>query len=171
MVRIGQLAPLIRVPVLMHGTLTYFDWERTRGHCIALCCVQSLGLIDAIFLNHQSTAFEQCNASLIALCREDTAIYHSGIKHLGPLRVPILSDPLRRLHRLYGIRVQQRLGRCVTFLVDADRILRFRVVHDLNRRGLSAVQELLSVMQHRISAIQKFKLEMAHALSRRSAPS
>src|SRR6185295_17869405 len=112
MLRPGERIPHIRVPALTDGTLTYFDWKLYSGRWMVLCSIPTLGLIDTIFLDHQTAAVEQYDAALIALCQDDGALQHPGIYHLGALQVPILADPLRRLHRAYGLPVQRRYGRC-----------------------------------------------------------
>ncbi len=125
--RIGERAPRFRVPALIGGALTYIDSAQFQGRWTALCFVPYVGLVETAFLDHQANTFAQINTVTV--------------------RIPLLTDPLGRLHRFFGVTVAQMPVRCQTFLIDPDGIIRFHLVHDLNGRGMDALLEIIGAGQ------------------------
>lgn len=161
MLLIGQRAPRFRVPALRDRALTYLDSAALHGRWVVLCCLPRLSLVEATIVDRQGAAFTCYGADFLAVAPEDHALRRPWLGRLGALRAPLLVDPLRRLHRAYGLAPDQTLTRCRTFLIDPDGLLRFHLVHDLIGRGLSAVTEILRLFQHRQTAT------LTHSCTRR----
>ena len=149
MIRIGNRVPYVSIPALMGGVLQYVDWTRFQGRWTALCCVPHLGLIEACFLDRQVEPFAQEGAALLAIGPDGDFLRQPWITQIGTLRLPILGDPLARLRRGLGIAPPDSPARCRTFLIDPDGFLQFRLVHDLNGRGMDVVRMIIGVSQGR----------------------
>ena len=54
---------------------------------------------------------------------------------------------MSRLHRAFGVASAQTQVRCQTFLIDRAGLLRFHLIHDFTDRGLSALQEIVTLSQ------------------------
>lgn len=145
MIRIGQQVGCFRLPGLVHGSLTYVDFRQYRGNWIALCFLSSVGLLDALILDGHAQAFAQEATSLLAVGLDPRALAGSCSGSIAKLRIPILADPLRQLHRAYGIGRTPTPGRCRSFLIGPDGKLRFYLVHDLNGKGVSALLEMIGL--------------------------
>lgn len=141
MVQIGAPAPCFRSPALVDGQLTYVDLARFRTRWAVLCFVHRLELLEAVFLDRHVDGFLKQGLALLAVSPKPEPLHEGWITQFGRLRVPILADPLRRLHRRYRIVATEASPRCHTFLIDPDGLLHFHLVHDLNGRGMSAILE------------------------------
>ena len=64
---------------------------------------------------------------------------------LQELAVPLLTDPLNRLHRAYGMSCSCSSGKANTFLIDPDRILRHHIIHELTTWNMEALCGLLAL--------------------------
>ena len=62
---------------------------------------------------------------------------------LSHITAPILTDPLRRLHRWYGVHRHSPFSDLTTFLVDPDRILRFAFDKALDGRDCEILRNAL----------------------------
>jgi alkyl hydroperoxide reductase subunit AhpC len=152
MLLIGHRAPRFRVPALRDGALTYLDSAGLRGRWVVLCCLPRLSLVEATIVDRQAATFADYRAEFLAVAPDDRTLRRPWLVRLGALRAPLLVDPLRRLHRAYGLVQDQTLTRCRTFLIDPDGLLRFHLVHDLTGRGLGAIMEILRLFQHQRTA-------------------
>jgi alkyl hydroperoxide reductase subunit AhpC len=123
------------------------DSVQFQGRWTVLCFVPGLGLIEALFLNRQVEAFAQKGASLLAVSPEDAPFHHPWVSQISTVRVPILADPLGLVRRRYGITQAYAPGRCRSFLLDPDGLLRFHLVHDLSSRGMGALLEIIGTCQ------------------------
>lgn len=130
-----------------------------------LCCLPSLGLVEPTFLERQVEAFAQKGASLLAVGLEEDPLHQPWVSRIGKLRIPILADPLRRLRRSYGIARAYAPGRCRTFLVDPDGLLRFHLVHDLSGREMNALLEIIGAGQGQNAQRSAVSLQRASELN------
>jgi alkyl hydroperoxide reductase subunit AhpC len=109
--------------------------------------------------------FRREGAILLALCPNAPIFHASWIRQTPYLRIPILTDPLFRLHRLLGISRESFHGRCCSVLIDPSGVLRFRHTHDFNGRGMKSLKEALIVNQR-----QPFSLTQgSHVLTSKGA--
>lgn len=143
--RIGERAPRFRVPVLMNGTLVYMDSARFQGRWVALCFLPYVGLVETAFLDHQAERFAQIDTALFIVNSGTRPLHRLWIGGTAKPRILLLTDPLDRLHRSFGIAATHRPARCQTVLIDREGILRFHLIHDFNDRGLDALQEVVTL--------------------------
>jgi len=141
--KIGQLAPRFRVPALVKGEVFYLGSNSFGDHPIALCFLPTLGMVECAVLERQASTFEREKTNFLGVVSE--AFFFSGPwQHvIWPQGLTLLSDPLGRLARAYNVRSNQGHGRCHSFVIDPEGILRYHLVHDLNGRGMGALLEIL----------------------------
>jgi len=141
--KIGRPSPPFRLPALVEGTLTYLDSARFKGRCVALCFLPPLGLLESAVLERYSPIFDQQKADLLGIVPENA--FFSGTWHrwIWPNGLILLSDPLGRLSRSFGVSHRPAPSRCQSFVIDPEGILRYHLVHDLNGRGMRALLEIL----------------------------
>ncbi|GMV50927.1 MAG: hypothetical protein NBKEAIPA_00430 [Nitrospirae bacterium] len=147
MIEIGQKIPAFRVPALKRGTLTLCDLSSFRGQWLALCAIPSFGLHEATFLARHQEDFERDGARLVVLCPEVTTLHAEWIRLYPTLRLPMLADPLMRIHRSLNLSRHPSDGRCRSVLVDPAGTLRFHLTHDLNAREIEELKIVLSAAQ------------------------
>jgi len=143
MIQIGAPSPSFRLPAMVDGRLTFVDLAQFRTQWVVLCFIPRLELVEAVFLDRHVDGFLKQGISLLAVSPKQELLHEGWINQFGSLRVPIVADPLRRLHRRYRIGATEASPRCQTFLIDPEGLLRFHLVHDLNDRGMSAILEIL----------------------------
>ena len=141
--KIGCPAPHFRAPALVEGALTFFDSAHGRGRRGALAFLPTLGLLEGAVLEYQAASFEQVKAALFAVVPERTFLAGPWQREIWPRGLTLLSDPLGRLSRYYGVPQPLSSGRCHSFVMDQESSLRYHLVHDLNGRGMSALLEIL----------------------------
>lgn len=144
---IDRKHPPFRIPAWMEGNLTYADSNDFAGRWLALSFVHSLGLLETLFLDRQRPRVSQLGTTWLIIPPETWSFAQLPPGTLEAVRISIMTDPLGRLHRGYGITQMVPPGRCQSWLIDPDGIVRFHLVHDLNGRGLSAFLELLEACQ------------------------
>src|SRR5574341_1865159 len=115
--RIGRQVGPFRLPGLVHGSLTYIDSRQFRGEWIVLCFLPRVGFLEALILDGHAPAFAREATLPLAVGFDPRAFAGSCSGSMAKLRVPILADPLRRLHRAYGIGGKSAPGRCRSFLI------------------------------------------------------
>lgn len=147
MIGIGQNVPPLRTPALTQGALTLFDFSGYPNHWLALCSMPNFGLREATLLDLHRDGFGREGAVLLALCPNAPAFHAPWIRQTPYVRIPMLTDPLSRLHRLFGIFREPTPRRCCSVLIDPSGVLRFRLIHDFNGRGMKSLQEALIVNQ------------------------
>jgi alkyl hydroperoxide reductase subunit AhpC len=147
MIRIGYPVPNFRVPALAEGALTYFDSAGIKGRCLALSFLPPIGLFEFSLLGKYCQSFDQKRTVFAGVASEDSFFAGPWQRRCWPQGLILLSDPLGRLSRSYGISSISAAARCQSFVIDAEGILRYHLVHDLNSRGLSALLEILKVSQ------------------------
>lgn len=144
---IGRKSPSFRLPAWVNGDLTYADSDDFAGRWLALSFVPSLGLLEVLFLDRQRPRLSQLGTTWLIVPPHAWTFDHLPSGTLEAIRLCIGTDPLSRLHHAYGLPRVMAPGRCQSWLVDPDGIVRFQIVHDLNGRGLNALLELLEACQ------------------------
>ncbi|MGH7255508.1 MAG: redoxin domain-containing protein [Nitrospirales bacterium] len=133
-----------RLPALIAGDLLMLDAAQLRGRWVALLFLPTYGLLETMFLDQQRQRIQEDGAELLGVAPLKGAYPPFDPAQAASVRTPILMDPLGRLHHRYGVSTDRDFGRCRTFVIDRDGLLRFQLIHDLNGRGLNAVREILS---------------------------
>jgi alkyl hydroperoxide reductase subunit AhpC len=141
--KMNEHAPQVRVPALVDGTLTYLDCARFRGLGVALSFLPAIGPLERSMLEYHASSFEREKAVFLGVVPESTFIVGPWHRVVWPKRLVLLSDPLGRLSKSYGVPRTLPSGRCHSFVIDHEGILRYRLVHDVNERGMNALLETL----------------------------
>lgn len=152
MIHVGHTVPGIRVPALIEGGLTYLEFPPPGGLWSALCFPATMGLIESIFLDRQIEEFGREDTTLFAVVPHARGFLDSWYGQVGKLRVRLMTDPLRRLRKVYGLTPADPYGRCQSLLIDPNGALRFRLTHDLNGRGLSALREIIHASRQPVTS-------------------
>jgi alkyl hydroperoxide reductase subunit AhpC len=121
----------------------YLDCPGNAGQCIALCFMPPLGLLEWAVLERQVPTFGAQKAVFVGVVSEQSFFFGPWQRRFWPEGLTLLSDPLGRLSRQYGVPRRFETPRCHSFLIDAEGLLRYHLVHDLNGRGMGALLEIL----------------------------
>jgi alkyl hydroperoxide reductase subunit AhpC len=145
--KINQPALTIRVPALMSGNMSYLRTADFHGRSLALCFLPPLGLLECLMLERHSLKFHEQGSLLLGVISE--AAFFSGPWHrrLWPRGLTLVSDPLGRLSRSYGVTSLNTPTRCHSFAIDPKGILRYHLVHDLNEPAMGALLEIVRASQ------------------------
>jgi hypothetical protein len=133
---------LMRVPCLLNGKFQFLPLSGSPSRHLVLCCVSSFNQTDAWLLDPQVSRFAESGTVLAVLVSEDFIFGHNWVRPPHEFDLPLLADPLGRLGR--GLRLSRSLppGRCETLIFDRQSRLQFRLIHDLNLRGMTTVLEV-----------------------------
>ena len=133
---------LLRVPSLLNGRFKFLPLSGTQSQPLVLCCVSSLDQNDAWLLEPQVGRFAECGAVLAVLVSGDFIFGHNWVRRPHEFDLPLLADPLGRLGRNLHLSRSLPPGRCETLFFDQNSRLQFRLIHDLNLRGITTVLEV-----------------------------
>lgn len=159
--RIGQSTiPRMRTPALLKGQCLLFDLAGLEGRWGIICDLPRIEFCEAISLNQYHRTFEQAGAMLLGLLPFTDPFVESHLPKLKILNIPLLADPLGRLHRVLGISRASMSDKCQSFIYDPKGVVRYHLVHGLNWRGMSFLVEILTHCQDR--DLQPERQESAH---------
>ena len=147
MQHIGKPAPSFRAPALVAGTLIYLDSTQFAGRWMALCFLPYVGIVKPNFLDHQANNLDRIDTTLLIVSSGTRPLHRVWLDHPTTPCTPLLYDPLSRLHWSFGVPPAQIPVRCQTFLIDRAGLLRFHLIHGFTDRGLSALQEIVTLSQ------------------------
>ena len=99
------------------------------------------------FLDHQADHLDRIDTTLLIVSSGTRPLHRVWLDRPTPSGTPLLYDPLSRLHRAFGVAPAQTQVRCQTFQIDRAGFLRFHLIHDFTDRGLSALQEIVTLIQ------------------------
>jgi alkyl hydroperoxide reductase subunit AhpC len=137
--------PVLRLPLtaVVQGDCRRLNPSLFDDRWVALCFPSFVEATHMLCLDRQQPLFERAGAVLLAVVPGDLLFQPSfrGTSHT--FSVPLLVDPLHRLHRSYGIPVGQLPSKTRTFLIDSSRILRHQVVHEVNMWDMEALRRLI----------------------------
>ncbi len=168
--KIGTHAPQWRVPCLLNGRMTYLPLTAFQGNQLVLCCLASLPETDAWLLDPQVNHFHECGVALAVLVHGEYGFGESWVRPPHEFCFPLLADPLRRLGRSLHLSRSLPSHRCETLFFDQCSRLQYRLVHDLNLRGIATVLEVAesNVCRRSIQEDQESLLQSRHFPSQRS---
>jgi alkyl hydroperoxide reductase subunit AhpC len=141
---INQPAPVIRVPALMDGTLTYLSTADLHTGCVALCFLPRFGDQQWLMLERRAAGFQAQDSALVGVISEDLILSGPWHRKVWPCGLTLVCDPLGRLARSYGLIGRHAVTRCHSFVIDPQGILRYHLVHDLTDSGFRALLEMVS---------------------------
>lgn len=133
---------LLRVPCLLNGRFKFLPLSGRQSQQLVLCCVSSLEQTDAWLLDPQVGRFAECGTVLAVLVTGDFIFGHNWVRPPHEFDLPLLADPLGRLGRVLHLSRSLPPGRCETLIFDQHSRLQFRLIHDLNLRGITTVLEV-----------------------------
>jgi hypothetical protein len=133
---------LMRVPCLLNGKFQFLPLSGSQSRQLVLCCVSSFNQTDAWLLDPQVSRFAESGTVLAVLVSEDFIFGHNWVRPPHEFDLPLLVDPLGRLGRALHLSRSLPPGRCETLLFDRHSCLKFRLIHDLNLRGITTVLEV-----------------------------
>jgi hypothetical protein len=140
--KIGTHAPKWKVPCLLNGNLEHLPLTAFHGKLLVLCCPSSLAESDAWLLDTQVNQFHDCDSRLAVLIQDDYLFGQNWVRPPRDFRLPLLTDPLKRLGRTLHLSRSLPSLRCETLIFDQHSRLQFRLIHDLNLRGITTVLEV-----------------------------
>lgn len=138
--RVGRPAPQFRLTAVMNGEPLFLHSNRYHGRWVVLCFPGLLGFAERMVLDRQGHLFEREETTLLAVAPDDLLVEDPWTGSFGPVSVPLLIDPMKRLSRLYGVRQGLTPSRCHTFVIDPDNIVRFHHVHPITVRSMEALR-------------------------------
>ncbi len=146
--KIGHTAiPRMCVPTFVKGQLTLFDLATLEGQWAIVCRLPTFDFGDAIFLNQCHRTVQKEGTQLLGLLPSGNSFLDTRLSKVKILRVPVLADPLQRLHRAFHLSNNLRSNRCQSFIIDPQRVIRHHLIHQLNWRGLLFLIEILKHCQ------------------------
>jgi len=141
--KIGSPIPAWRVPTFIKGTLTFSSLLHCTTQPLVLCCTPSLTASQAWLLEAHVSEFHSRHAFLATLVSRHMNYDLPWTLPSSNFRLPLLADPLRRVSRSLGLSPNIAPHRCETLFFAQDHRLEFRLLHDLNVKGLSRVLEIV----------------------------
>jgi alkyl hydroperoxide reductase subunit AhpC len=136
---------------LIEGRLVLLDSTQFAGRMVALCFLPYVSIVDPDFLDRQADDLDGIGTTLLIVSSGTRPLHRVWMDRQAKPCTPLLYDPLRRLHRAFGVPPVRMPVRCQTFLIDCWGFLRFHVIHDFTDRGLTLLQETLTRIRERIS--------------------
>jgi alkyl hydroperoxide reductase subunit AhpC len=159
-VSIGKAIPKLRLSAVVKGEYRCLDPDLIAGRWIALCFPASLQTDDLICLNSQATFFSRAGAVLLGVVSDRMLLQPGAHQEWRDMAVPLLTDPLNRLHRAYGMSSES--AKASTFLIDPARILRHHIVHELATWDMEALRGLLTRSPRQDDGADTIDLERSH---------
>ena len=140
--------PRMRVPALLKGQLILFDLASLQGQWGILSFLPPFEFGEAIFLNQYHRTIQKEGARLLGVLPLADPLLDPRLLKAKILRFPLLADPLQRLRRVFRLGQQSSTNRCISFIIDPKRVIRYHLVHQLNWRGQSFLSEILKHCQN-----------------------
>ncbi len=141
-VSIGKPVPRLRRTAVVKGEYRLLEPATISDRWVALCFLASLRTEDLACLNSQATLFARAGAVLLGVVSDRILLEPGYHRELQDVTVPLLTDPLNRLHRAYGM--SRESAKASTFLIGPTRILRHHIVHELTTWDMEALRGLLT---------------------------
>jgi hypothetical protein len=150
--RIGQSTiPRMCVPALLKGKIIHFNLARQRGRWGIMCHLPPIEFCEAVFLNQYHRTIQQHGARILGLLPFPDPLVESDLPKAKVLNVPLLADPLGRLHRVLGLSRTVSSTRCRSFIFDSGGVIRYHLVHGINWHGMNFLVEILKYCQQQLS--------------------
>ena len=147
--------PRMRVPALLKGRMILFDLGSVQGKWSIVCHFPLFDFGEAIVLNKLQRTVQKEGAELMGLLPFGDSLFDPQLPKTKALRIPLLADPLQRLHRRFGLNEQSSTDRCQSYIIDKEGVIRYHLVHQLSWRGLSFLIEILKHCQDQFTQSTK----------------
>jgi len=139
--------PRMRVPALLKGEMMALDLTSIQGQWGILSCLSEFEFGEAILLNQYLRTVQKKGAALLGMLPCGDLCFDPHLPKAKILGIPLIMDPLRRLHRVLGLTSGPSSKRCQSFIFDPQGVIRYHLVHLLNWRGMSFLLEILKNCQ------------------------
>lgn len=150
--RIGHsVIPRMCVPALLKGKVIHFNLASQRGRWGIMCHLPPIEFCEAIFLNQYHRTIQQLSARILGLLPFPEPLVESQLPKAKVLNVPLLADPLGRLHRVLGLSRTASSNRCRSFIFDPEGVIRYHLVHGITWHGMNFLVEILKHCQEQFS--------------------
>jgi peroxiredoxin len=130
-------------PALVKGNVVSVDLVSFRGQWVVLCFLAWSDTIERVVQDSPGGALAQAGAVCLAVVPDDQSFFRLRSSQWANLRVPLLADPLLRLHRAFGVPVSPSRSRCQSFLIDQTGLIQFHLVHRSEERAMDALVQLI----------------------------
>jgi hypothetical protein len=147
--RFEATIPRMRMPALLKGQVISFNLESLEGQWGIVCHLPQIEFCEAILLNQYHRTVKQTGATLLGMLPFLDPWFESRLPKAKVLGVPLLADPLGRLHRVLGLSKTASSNRCRSFIFDPKGVIRYHLVHLLNWHGMNFLMEILKHCQDR----------------------
>ena len=134
--------PGFRVLCFNTGHLSTLPLSAFQGQKVALCWIPTLLEPDAWIIEGHVARFKEEDTHFIGLAADEGILGHTWIRHPHEFSFPLIIDPLRRLQKALRLSPSLPFHRGETVFFSRDSRLTFRLIHDLNLRGLSTAVEI-----------------------------
>lgn len=139
--------PRMRVPALLKGEIIALDLTTLQGQWGILIRLSEFDFGEAILLNQYLRIVQKKEAALLGMLPSADLYFDPHLPKAKILGIPLVMDPLRRLHRVLGLTSSPPSTRCQSFIFDPQGVIRYHLVHRLNWRGMSFLLEILQNCQ------------------------
>jgi peroxiredoxin len=129
---------------LVKGNVISVDLASFRGQWVVLCFLAWSDAIERVVQDCAGGALMQAGAVFLAVVPDDQSFFRLRSSQLANLRIPLLADPLLRLHRAFGVPVSPSRSRCQSFLIDPTGLIQFHLVHRIEKRAMDALAHLIN---------------------------
>lgn len=140
--------PRLHLLVFARGQYMRLDPSSLSGRWIALCFPGPLHARAIQCLNVQAEALAREGAVMLLTLSDARLLRLASRGVLPAFTAPIMTDPLNRLHRAYGVQPRSPLSQPATFLSDPNRILRLEIPHVLDDKDIEAVRCVMRVQSN-----------------------
>ncbi len=146
--RIGySTIPRITVPAFLKGNLIMLDLANLQGRWGIICGLPPIEFCEAVFLNQYDRIVKKNGAMLLGMFLFGKSILDPHLPLIKVLGFPLLADHSRRLDHVLGNPKNCDSNRCQSFIFDPQGVIRYHLVHMLNWRGFSFLEEILKHCQ------------------------
>ena len=117
--------PRMRVPALLKGRMILFDLGSVQGKWSIVCRLPIFDFGETIVLNKLQRTVQGEGAELVGLLPFGDLLFDPQLPKNKALRIPLLADPLQRLHRRFGLNEQSSFNRCQSYIIDKEGVIRY----------------------------------------------
>jgi peroxiredoxin 2/4 len=153
MAKVGEPAPKFTMDAVTDGKFQTVSLESLKGKWVVLFFYP----LDFTFVcpteitdfSKHGPQFAKHNAVVIGCSTDSVYSHQAWLKDLGKLNYPLAADKNMEVARDYGVLVEDKgIALRGAFIIDAEGILRYAVIHDLNvGRNVEEIIRVLAAFQ------------------------
>ena len=145
---IGLILPQIRIPTLVKGDVVLFNLADLQGRWTIITGFPCWDLHEVVFLNQYQRVIGRAGTLLLGMLPLANPFLDSDVPQANVLHVPVLSDSLGRLRRIFGLDRQSFSSHQYhSFFIDPMRTIQYHLVHQSSCHGLSSALEILEYLR------------------------